>query len=314
MWVITNKIRGGITMQIKTWRDPYEAGFSPTKPKEIELNPGLTVLVGCNGAGKSTLLSNIQEVCNQNKTPCISYDNLRDGGSGVISDLLFSQDYDEASYLLSASEGESIKANVGRKAKSFQEFIENGFVKDRSYHFMKMFSDNIEDEKIECKDRVFLFDAVDSGLSVDSIVEVKALFQQILNDYKDSDKQLYIIIAANEYELARNADCFDVNAGKYLRFKDYEEYRNFIIDSRKRKEKRITQQIKWSEKQKQKEIEKYYEVVEKQQKELDKIRQRKESGKIVSTWRESDVNDMVKDYLRQCRFISKEDIDSLGSS
>ena len=151
-------------------------------------------------------------------------------------------------------------------------------------------------------------------MSVDSIVEVKALFQQILDDYKDSDKQLYIIIAANEYELARNTDCFDVNAGKYIRFKDYEEYRNFIIGSRKRKEERIAQQIKWSEKQKQKEIEKYYEVVKKQQKELDKIRQRKESGKIISTWRESEVNNMVKDYLKQCRFISEEDIDSLGSS
>lgn len=47
-------------MKVKTWRDPYDAGFSPTRSKEIELKPGLTVLVGCNGAGKTTLLLNIK--------------------------------------------------------------------------------------------------------------------------------------------------------------------------------------------------------------------------------------------------------------
>ena len=46
---------------INTWRDPYDAGFTTTKPKQVSFQPGLTVLVGCNGAGKSTLLMNIKE-------------------------------------------------------------------------------------------------------------------------------------------------------------------------------------------------------------------------------------------------------------
>jgi len=41
---------------IKTWRDPYDRGWLLTKPKEIFIKPGLTVLVGCNGAGKTTIL------------------------------------------------------------------------------------------------------------------------------------------------------------------------------------------------------------------------------------------------------------------
>lgn len=28
---------------IKTWRDPYESGFSPTKLKEVMFEPGVTV-------------------------------------------------------------------------------------------------------------------------------------------------------------------------------------------------------------------------------------------------------------------------------
>ena len=70
-------------MKIETWRDPYDAGFSPTKPKEIELNSGLTVLVGCNGAGKSTLLLNIKEYVKGQNIPCYYYDNLSSGRDSV---------------------------------------------------------------------------------------------------------------------------------------------------------------------------------------------------------------------------------------
>lgn len=293
-------------MKIKTWRDPYDAGFSPTKPKEIELKPGLTVLVGCNGAGKTTLLLNIKEVCHQNKIPCLSYDNLHDGGNSSFSDMLSIGNYEEGAYLFCASEGECIKANVGRKSKSYQEFIEQGFVKDRSYQFLKAFGKS--DNTFESKDRVFLFDAVDSGLSVDSVIEIKLLFNQMINDYKDSDKNLYIIIAANEYELTREADCFDVNKGKYIRFSDYEQYRNFIIKSRQRKETRLLQQEQWYKKQKEKEIKKYYKIVAKQKELFDELEKKKQAGNSISFWEEDNIKNMVKNFLRDSRYITKEDI------
>lgn len=291
-------------MKIKTWRDPYDAGFSPTRSKEIELKPGLTVLVGCNGAGKTTLLLNLEEVCKKNNIPYILYDNLSDGGSNAMGMLFSSGDYNGAAYLFSASEGECIKNNLGRKAGTFNEFIENGFVNDRQYRLMKAFSSDKKDDEIESMDRVMLFDAVDSGLSVDSVVEVKDLFNQILNDYKDSDKNLYIIIAANEYELARNADCFDVNTGKYIRFKNYEEYRAFIIKSRERKEKRYIQQAKWREKQKQKELKEYAKVIEKQKRRLKEL----ENREYVSSWEKDDIERMPDDFIRHARFITEEDV------
>lgn len=65
---------------IKTWRDPYDEGFTPTRPKQIEIQPGLTVLVGCNGAGKTTLLRNIENQLRTENIPYNYYDNLHDGG------------------------------------------------------------------------------------------------------------------------------------------------------------------------------------------------------------------------------------------
>ena len=82
------------------------------------------------------------------------------------------------------------------------------------------------------------FDAIDSGLSVDNVVDVKeCLFKTIFDDNPNTD--VYIIVSANEYELARDESCFDVYNGKYIKFKDYEDYRNFILKTRKIKDKRV---------------------------------------------------------------------------
>ena len=75
-------------MIIKTWRDPYDAGFTPTRPKEIEINSGLTVLVGCNGAGKTTLLLNIKEECEKQNIPVHHWNNLSDGSCDCIGSIL----------------------------------------------------------------------------------------------------------------------------------------------------------------------------------------------------------------------------------
>ena len=225
--------------------------------------------------------------------------------------MMYAEDYQEAAYLMSSSEGECIKANLGRKSKIFKEFVEKGIVKDRFYRFSRALSGisgDKEEEIIESNDRVFLFDAVDSGLSVDSVVEIKSLFDLILEDFKDSGKNIYIVIAANEYELARNSECFDVNVGKYIRFKDYEEYRSFIIKSRQKKDKRIEKQIIWREKQKQKEIKKYLEIKEEQEKTMEELNKKKENGEYICWYEEDKIKNMTKEYLRTARFIKEKDV------
>lgn len=304
-------------MIIKTWRDPYEAGFSPTKPKEIDIQPGLTVLVGCNGAGKTTLLLNIKEHCKNNGVPCLYYDNLHDGGSNAMNSLFYFGDYEGGADLFTSSEGEGIKINISMKSSTYKEFIQNGYVNDRQHRlnriFAESFGENIVDEdEIECKDRVFLFDAVDSGLSVDSVVEIRGLFDLMLEDNKDLDKNIYIVIAANEYELVRNADCFDVNAGKYIRFSDYEEYRGFILKSRELKEKRIKKQQVWRENQKAKEIAKYKRIRAKQEDLLRKYREKhKDKEPPRSDWELQEIERITEDFFREARFIRKGDVEEI---
>ena len=54
--------------------------------------------------------------------------------------------------------------------------------------------------------------------------------------------QIYIVVSANEYEMAREEQCFDVINGKYINVPDYETYRQFILDSKAEKEKRYSQE------------------------------------------------------------------------
>ena len=80
-------------------------------------------------------------------------------------------------------------------------------------------------------------DAIDSGLSIDNIVDIKEyLFKTVLEN--NFGKEIYILVVAKEYEMARGENCFDVRNGKYIKFKDYENYRNFVLKSKEWKEER----------------------------------------------------------------------------
>ena len=235
---------------IQTWRDPYGEGFSTCRPKKIEIAEGLTVLVGCNGAGKTTLLNNIKDELKKNNVPVIMFDNLRDGGSSGLGSAAFNEDWSLMAGMMSSSEGETIGLNIGIWAKGISNFIFTGKYKSgrKEDKLSEIFMSTDEDFRKEMKsrnkalqdhkERWILIDAADSGYSIDNVIELKDLFQLMFDDAKSVGKELYIIISANQYELARNEQCFDVNTGKYLTFKDYEDYRKFIIKSREKKDRR----------------------------------------------------------------------------
>lgn len=227
---------------IKTWRDPYDEGFTLTRPKEIEIQPGLTVLVGCNGAGKTTLLHNIQSELRKEKIPCHLYNNLSDGGSNSVGNAFFNDDFSLGATLLCSSEGEAISHNIGMLVSKMRNFIVNGEVVDKTSRmqkaFERLYKDDNEKEAELSNERWLLLDAIDSGLSVDNVVEALNVFNLMIDDAKNFGVELYIIVSANEYEMCRGNQCFNVNSGKYISFKDYEDYREFILKSRKRKNKR----------------------------------------------------------------------------
>lgn len=208
------------------------------------INPGLTVLVGCNGAGKTTLLNNIEEQLKREKVPCYSYDNLHEGGSNSVGNALLYENISLVAYLMTASEGEQIQENFGTILENVHEFLQTGKINTKENRILNAFQslldskENEDNESELINERWLLLDAIDSGLSVDAVVNVIDVLNFILKDAKRMGVKLFIVITANEYELCRRNKCFDVNSGQYIEFKDYEDYRKFILKSREKKDKR----------------------------------------------------------------------------
>lgn len=197
-------------------RDYYDEGDYLYTTEEVEIIPGITVLVGCNGSGKSTLIHQIKDQLESENIPFYHFDNLSDGGGYARSVAVYFGDMDFAARGMTSSEGENIRLNIENMAGRLGHDIRKKY-KDTDQYWI-------------------LLDAIDSGLSVDNIVELKDLLNMIIE--LESDKDIYILIAANEYELARGEECFDVTNCMYRIFKDYESYREFILKSREYKNKR----------------------------------------------------------------------------
>lgn len=201
-------------------KNPYNEETNIYSSNTFTFNPGVTILVGCNGMGKTTLLHNIENKIKKDKNSLLlSFDNLKQGGSQAKALAAHSGNMQLFAELLASSEGENIYCNICEIAGRISHTVHKNVMND--------------------KDLFVLFDAIDSGLSIDNIVEIKQdLFDAILNDPGNQNRNVYIICSANEYELCNNEKCFDVYKSKYITFKDYNDYRNFILHSKELKNKR----------------------------------------------------------------------------
>lgn len=226
---------------IKTWRNPYGEGFSTCRLKQITIKSGLTILVGCNGSGKTTLLHNIQSELKKENIPSYMFDNLHDGGINSKSVAAFENDWKFVATIIASSEGENINMNIGNLAKKLKEFMVTGRISSRSTRIgdaFAKFSGEKGYEVPETKERWLLLDAIDSGFSIDNVIETKDFFKMVIKDFADRGYELYVVVSANEYELANGEACFDVMNGKYIQFKDYDDFKKFILRSREKKDKR----------------------------------------------------------------------------
>lgn len=197
-------------------RDYYAEKDLIYTQNEVNLQPGLTVLVGCNGSGKTTLLHQIETYCRKIDIPCVMWSNYKEGSSHLRSKLVYFEDYERLSRNMFSSEGEEIHNNLEIVASKIGKNLRNATDK-----------------------AVVLLDAIDSGLSVDNIVEFKKdLVGIILEDCAKRNIEVYIIVSANEYEMARGEQCIYTPELKYVNVSTYNKYRKLIIKSRKRKNKR----------------------------------------------------------------------------
>lgn len=218
-------------------KEYYKKGVKIFNKSEATFVDGVTVLVGCNGYGKSTMLNIIEAELNKNKIPYIKYDNLVDGGESSKSQYMFESDFTALANTMMSSEGEQIHFNFGRLCSTLGHFIKTGENIFRPNPFANIFRDKNE-EKIESDERWVLIDAIDSGLSIDNVEDVKGVFRLMMKDAAENNKRLYIIVSANAYEVVREMMGFDVYKCEYIKFEDYESYRKFVLKCRKKKDKR----------------------------------------------------------------------------
>lgn len=206
-----------MSLEIKIDRDIYERGVYLYKTGAFTFEPGLTVLIGCNGSGKTTLLKQIKKNLSSDGKPFIffQYDRERLERDNRLT-------YGDANAReffswVSCSEGEQIMVRLESLANQIGKFVREN----------------------PGKDIFVLLDGVDSGFSIDNIIELKELlFKVIIKDFENKENDIYIVCSANSYELAADEDCIVVCTGKHRRFKTYNTYRNMIMRTREIKGRR----------------------------------------------------------------------------
>lgn len=207
-----------MSRKINLQKDPYGNNYDIFQKASVTIKTGVTVLVGCNGIGKSTLLHNIKEELKKKKISCIIFNNLTDGGSYARNRAGFFGDINFLGTSLLSSEGENIMMNIGTVAGKIGTFIR---------------------KNPDSKELWILLDAADSGLSIDNVINIKEqLFNTILSDSRNKDRDIYIIVSANEYEMACGEQCLDICNLKYVNIDNYDLFKELILQSRKQKELR----------------------------------------------------------------------------
>jgi hypothetical protein len=116
-----------------------------------------------------------------------------------------------------SSEGENIIINIGTMAQKLGSFVRRNKEKGELW---------------------ILLDAIDSGLSIDYIEEVKEFLHNQLID-KLTDIDLYILISTNNYELCIGEACYNVQECQYVEIDSYETFKKIVKKTRENKSKFI---------------------------------------------------------------------------
>ena len=215
--------------EFRVIRDYYDTGELLYTRSKLYLDSGITVLVGCNGAGKSTLIHQLKDQLAHDKIFTKSFDNLMDGGYNARESAGYRGDLTFLATSMSSSEGENILMNVGRFSSGIAGLVQ------------RIRTNSLKDyEKSFKRDCIFIFlDATDSGMSINTVVEIKNFLKElVIPDCESVGLSPFVIIAANAYEFPNGEDCLDVQHMKHITFKDYEEYKQFVIKSAEYKENR----------------------------------------------------------------------------
>jgi len=183
----------------------------------FKIEEGVTMLIGANGTGKTTLLLNIKSYLERNKKCVVYFDMLNDArlskqwalDSGNIQFLADT---------CTSSEGEGIVFKLGL--------------------IVKQVSTMMSSKKAE--EIYLLLDNFDNDLSIDAMQDFKNYFiKNTLDSMKEHNRHFYLIMSVNHYEILEGQRCLDVRNNEFLTFETYDNYREWVLKSRKQKEERL---------------------------------------------------------------------------
>ena len=222
-------------------RCPYEKGDNLFLKGSVSIPEGLTVITGCNGSRKSTFLYDIDGKFKGNDDwYIVSYREKEDGRGNSVSSYLYKGDYRAIASVFEASEGEAVFRNYANKV--YQEIA--------AFRDTKITSRNPEEIGLfrykyirmnKAKNLLVILDGIDSGVSLDMTIDIKNFLHTILEDLhtRIPEVPVYILVSSNSWEFCEGERCLDARSLNFKKFSSYEEYRKYILDSRKKKEHRL---------------------------------------------------------------------------
>ena len=213
---------------IEIERDPYEDDRKFYSKRKAVFLPGITTLIGCNGIGKTTMLHNIKDELKAKGVPVFLFDNMGDEGGGHAGTNMLSRIFSS----VAKQEDDSIEMAATLYVSSEGECIKNALIRFANQllrNFKKY--DGFGEYWI-------LFDAIDSGLSLETIEYLKQYLFKVLIEKLPSDSHVYIISSSNSYELSEGTQIFSVTQMKYVNVKTYNAYKKAVLNSLEHKSKR----------------------------------------------------------------------------
>ena len=157
-----------------------------------------------------------------------------------MSSYLFMGDYRSIASVFSASEGEAVFRNYANKV--YHEIA--------TFRDTKIISRHPEENALlrykyirmdKAKNLLVILDGIDSGVSLDMTLDIKNFLHTILEDLRTRIPKVpvYILVSSNSWEFCEGERCLDARSLKFKEFSSYEEYRKYILDSRKKKDHRL---------------------------------------------------------------------------
>lgn len=219
-----------LTIQVPQEQNSYKL----FKKETLKLKPGVTNLVGCNGYGKSTLLHTIKRWAKENNIPIFHWDDRLDGQQNLKGDALRKggkKNTEIAMSLMLSSEGESIEIAFEYMADLIFGVLNKALTAQQ-------------------KDVILLFDAIDSGASINTIRSFKDVFNILIDRTKEKNTNLYIVTTSNTYEMTIGTNNLDTCELTYIpEFGSYKAFSDFILKTFeiKQNRKRIQYQRKPAE-------------------------------------------------------------------